>query len=51
MIYYFHNFDTPLFPMAIFAKNVQADLTPTRRRALVKQLAALKAVCKEYRTR
>src|SRR5437868_2036435 len=35
VIYYFHNLDIPLFLMAIFAKNVQADLSPRQRNALV----------------
>jgi len=28
VIYYFHDLDVPLFLMAIFAKNIQADLSP-----------------------
>ncbi len=43
MIYYFHNLDVPLFLMAIFAKNIQTDLSPGQRKALVNQLRALKA--------
>ena len=42
VIYYFHNLDVPLFPMAIFAKNVQADLTPKQKSALIRQLSAIR---------
>lgn len=49
VIYYFHNLDVPLFLMAIFAKNIQTDLVPRQRRALVRQLTALKAEWKEKR--
>lgn len=41
VIYYFHNLDVPLFLMAIFAKDVQTDLAPRQRKALVRQLTAL----------
>ena len=43
MIYYFHSLDMPLFLMAIYAKNVQGDLSPQQLRALGKELDALKA--------
>ena len=43
VIYYFHNWDVPLVLMAIFAKNVQTDMTPPQRKALVRQLTALQA--------
>jgi phage-related protein len=43
VIYYFHNFDIPLFLMAIFAKSIQKDLTPRQRKDLVRQLNALRA--------
>jgi len=33
--------------MAIFAKNVQADLTPKEKKALVRQLGALRMDWKE----
>jgi mRNA-degrading endonuclease RelE of RelBE toxin-antitoxin system len=49
VIYYFHNFDVPLFLMAIFAKNVQTDLAPRQRKALVRQLNALKTEWKGKR--
>ena len=49
VIYYFHNFDIPLFLMAIFAKNIQTDLTARQRKALARQLSALRAECKEKR--
>ena len=49
VIYYFHSLDVPLFLMAIFAKNVQADLTSAQRRALVRQLGALRTESKEKR--
>jgi len=51
VIYYFHNADVPLFLLAIFAKNVQSDLTPRQRRALAAQLAALKSEWKERRSK
>jgi hypothetical protein len=41
VIYYFHDLDVPLFLMAIFAKNVQADLTPDQKKALVRQLTTI----------
>ena len=47
MIYYFHNIDVPLFLMAIFAKNIQTDLSTRQRKALTAQLRALKSDCKE----
>ncbi len=43
VIYYFHNVEVPLFPMAIFAKNIQADLSTRERAALARQLRALKS--------
>jgi hypothetical protein len=49
VIYYFHHLDVPLFLMAIFAKNIQVDLSPRQRKALVRQLVALKAEFKEKR--
>jgi mRNA-degrading endonuclease RelE of RelBE toxin-antitoxin system len=49
VIYYFHNLDIPLFLMAIFAKNVQNDLSPAQRKALVRQLGALRKEWKEKR--
>ena len=51
VIYYFHDVQIPLFLMAIFAKNVQADLSPRERKALTKQLHALKSDWKEKRRR
>jgi len=42
VIYYFHNTDVPLFLMAIYAKNVQSDLSVKQRTALAAQLRALK---------
>jgi mRNA-degrading endonuclease RelE of RelBE toxin-antitoxin system len=51
VIYYFHNADVPLFLLAIFAKNVQSDLTPRQRKALAVQLAALKSEWKERRSK
>ena len=47
VIYYFHNMDVPLFLMAIFAKNTQADLSTRQRKALARQLRALKSDCRE----
>src|SRR5271157_598597 len=47
VIYYFHNFDVPLFLMAIFAKNVQTDLSTRQRGALSRQLRALKSDWRE----
>lgn len=47
VIYYFHNRDVPVFLMAVFAKNVQADLTAQERKALARQLRGLKADWKE----
>jgi hypothetical protein len=43
VIYYFHNLDVPLFLMAIFAKNVQADLSPNQKRTLNRQLNAIRS--------
>jgi mRNA-degrading endonuclease RelE of RelBE toxin-antitoxin system len=43
VIYYFHNAEVPLFLMAIFAKNIQRDLSTRQRTALTKQLRALKS--------
>ena len=51
VIYYFHNFDIPLFLMAVFPKNIQTDLTPRQRKALVTQLNAMRAEWKEKRPR
>jgi len=47
VIYYFHDIHVPLFLMAIFAKNVQADLSPRQRKALTRQLRGLKSDCGE----
>jgi mRNA-degrading endonuclease RelE of RelBE toxin-antitoxin system len=47
VIYYFHDIHVPLFLMAIFAKNVQADLSPRQRKALTRQLRGLKSDCRE----
>jgi hypothetical protein len=47
VIYYFHNIDVPLFLMAIFAKNIQTDLSTRQRAALTRQLRALKSDWKE----
>jgi mRNA-degrading endonuclease RelE of RelBE toxin-antitoxin system len=46
VIYYFHNLDVPLFPMAIFAKNVQIDLSARQRVALARQPRALNRIGK-----
>ena len=43
VIYYFHNMEVPVFLMAIYAKAVQTDLSPAQRKALAKELHALKA--------
>ena len=51
VIYYFHNLEIPLFLMAIFAKNVRTDLSPAQRKALARQLSALKTEWKEKRPR
>ena len=51
MIYYFHNMDVPLFLMAIYAKNVQTDLSMQERRALSAELRALKRDWKEKKTK
>src|SRR5258708_20905510 len=45
VIYYFHNAEVPLFLMAIYAKSIQADLSPRQRKALISQLRGLKADC------
>jgi mRNA-degrading endonuclease RelE of RelBE toxin-antitoxin system len=47
VIYYFHDIHVPLFLMAIFAKNVQADLSTRQRNALTRQLRGLKSDCRE----
>jgi mRNA-degrading endonuclease RelE of RelBE toxin-antitoxin system len=47
VIYYYHDIDVPLFLMAIFAKNVQADLSTRQRNALTRQLRGLKSDCRE----
>ena len=47
VIYYFHDIHLPLFLMAIFAKNVQADLSLRQRKALTRQLRGLKSDCRE----
>jgi mRNA-degrading endonuclease RelE of RelBE toxin-antitoxin system len=49
VIYYFHNMEVPVFLMAIYAKAAQTDLSPAQRKALSKQLHALKADWKEKR--
>ena len=49
VIYYFHNLEIPLFLMAIFAKNVRADLSPGQRKALMKQLSGMKKDWKEQK--
>ena len=51
VIYYFHNMDVPLFLMAIYAKNEQADLSMKQRQALSAQLRALKRDWKEKKTK
>ena len=51
VIYFFHNMDVPLFSMAIYAKNVQTDLSMQQRRALSAQLRALKRDWKEKKTK
>ena len=43
VIYYFHDRSVPLFLMAIFAKNVQADISQEERRGLVARLRTLKS--------
>jgi mRNA-degrading endonuclease RelE of RelBE toxin-antitoxin system len=47
VIYYFYDIHVPLFLMAIFAKNVQADLSTRQRNALTRQLRGLKSDCRE----
>jgi mRNA-degrading endonuclease RelE of RelBE toxin-antitoxin system len=47
VIYYYHDIDVPLFLMAIFAKNVQTDLSTRQRNALTRQLRGLKSDCRE----
>ena len=47
VIYYFHDIHVPVFLMAIFAKNVQTDLSTRQRKALARQLRGLKSDCKE----
>src|SRR5258708_523398 len=42
VISYFHNGDVPVFLMAIFAKNVKADLSNEQKHELVKQLDGMK---------
>ena len=51
MIYYFHNIEVPLFLMAIFTKNARTDLSTRQRRALTRQLRALKSDFKEKKSR
>jgi hypothetical protein len=51
VIYYFHNIDVPLFLMAIYAKNVQTDLSMKQRTALASQLRALKEDWKERKAK
>jgi len=51
LIYYFHNIDVPLFPMAIFAKSIQTDLSKRQRAAPIRQLRALKSDWKEKKPR
>jgi len=43
VIYYFHNLDVPFFLMAIFAMNVQANLSPKQKRTLNRQLTAIRS--------
>jgi mRNA-degrading endonuclease RelE of RelBE toxin-antitoxin system len=47
VIYYFHDIQVPLFLMAIFAKNVQTDLSVRQRNVLIRQLRGLKSDCRE----
>ena len=47
VIYYYHDIDVPLFLLAIFAKNVQTDLSTSQRNALIKQLRGLKSDCRK----
>ena len=47
VIYYSHDIHVPLFLMAIFAKNVQTDLSTRQRKALTRQLRGLKSDCRE----
>jgi hypothetical protein len=49
--YYFHNIDAPLFLMAVFTKIIQTDLSARQRRALTRQLRALKSDCQEKKSR
>ena len=51
VIYYFHDIEVPLFLMAIYAKNVQTDLSTQQRTALTAQLRALKRDWKEKKTK
>jgi len=51
VIYYFHDIEVPLFLMAIYAKNVQTDLSAQQRTALAAQLRALKRDWKEKKTK
>jgi len=51
VIYYFHNIEVPLFLMAIFTKNARTDLSTRQRRALTRQLRALKSDFKEKKSR
>jgi mRNA-degrading endonuclease RelE of RelBE toxin-antitoxin system len=51
VIYYFHDVQVPLFLMAIFAKNVQTDLSARQRNTLIKQLRGLKSDCREKKSK
>jgi hypothetical protein len=51
VIYYFHSMNVPLFLMAIFAKNIQTDLSPQQRKALAREILALKADWKRRKTK
>ena len=49
VIYCFHNLEVTVFLMAIYMKADQSDLSPAQRKALKRQLRALKADWKERR--
>jgi mRNA-degrading endonuclease RelE of RelBE toxin-antitoxin system len=51
VIYYYHNIEFPVFLMAIFAKNIQIDLSARQRAALNRQLQALRADWKEKKSK
>jgi len=42
-IYYFFSEESPIFLLAIYAKNQQIDLTPAQKAALTKRATLLKA--------